>query len=245
MVFLIKDIEVKLLMATCSDDSQIHAKYTLPIHRMFAHKWNAEFRILDDQSYNKSNLNLWNYRTMIFHELLETYDRILYLDSDIVINRTCPNIFNVVPFDTIGLVFEDKGSRLENRRKRIAHIKNVHGGNEDWISGYFNGGMLIVSRLHKEIFTKINGRLWGEDFKVMGGIQAHLGYQIMKQGHKYIDLGYKWNHMSMFSEPWNGSPSRFDSYIIHYAGGGRFPDKGERNRVQLIKDDIEKIYGDN
>ena len=105
--------------------------------------------------------------------------------------------------------------------------------------------MLIVSRLHKDIFTKINGKLWGGDFKVMGAIQAHIGYQIMKQGHKYLDLGYKFNHMSMFSESWNGSPSRFDSYIIHYAGKGIFPDKGKRNRTQLIIDDIEKIYGDN
>jgi len=48
----------------------------------------------------------------------------------------------------------------------------------------------------------------------------------------------------MFSEPWNGSPSRFDSYILHYAGGGRFPDKGKQSRVQLIRDDIKKIYGD-
>lgn len=234
---------MKLLMATCSDDSQAHAEYTLPIHKRFAREWHSDFKVLDDKSYDKFGYNMWNYRTMIFYDLLKTYDRIFYLDSDIVINKNCPNIFDAIPSDTIGLVFEDKGSRLKNRRARIAHIKNIHGGNEDWISGYFNGGMFVVSRLHREIFTKIDGKLWGEDFRVLGAIQAHLSYQIMKQGHKYIDLGYKWNHMSMFSESWNGSPSRFDSYIIHYAGGGRFPDKGRRNRMQLMKDDIEKIYG--
>lgn len=235
---------MKLLMATCADENVVaYTKYTHPIFRMFAKKWQADFRVLDDQSYNRSDLNLWNYRTMIFYDLFEIYDRILYLDSDIVINKSSPNIFNAVPYDTIGLVFEDKGSRLKERRARIAHIKSVHGGNESWVSGYFNGGMLIVSRLHKEIFTKINGRLWGEDFKISGGIQAHLGYQIMKQGHEYIDIGYKWNHMSMFTEPWNGNPSRFDSHILHYAGGAVFPDKGARSKVQLIKDDIMKIYG--
>ena len=235
---------MKLLMATCADESVVaYTKYTHPIFKMFAEKWQADFRVLDDQSYNRSNLNLWNYRTMVFYDWLETYDRILYLDSDIVINKNCPNIFDVVPYDTIGFVFEDKGSRLKDRRKRIVHIKSIHGGNEDWVSGYFNGGMLLVSRPHREIFTKINGRLWGEDFKVFGAIQAHLGYQIMKQGHKYVDLGHKWNHMSIFSESWNGGLSRFDSYIIHYAGRASFPDKGERSRVQLIRDDIERIYG--
>jgi len=97
----------------------------------------------------------------------------------------------------------------------------------------------------KEIFTKINGKLWGEDFKVFGAIQAHIGYQIVNQDHKYVDLGYKWNHMSMFSEPWNGSLSRFNSYIIHYAGKCKFPDRGKRNRIQMIRDDIEIIYGNN
>ena len=52
------------------------------------------------------------------------------------------------------------------------------------------------------------------------------------------------NHTSIFSEPWNGSPSRFDSHIIHYAGRGAFPDKGKRSRVQLIRDDIKKTYGE-
>ena len=48
----------------------------------------------------------------------------------------------------------------------------------------------------------------------------------------------------MFSEAWNGSPLRFYSYLIHYAGGGRFPDKGKRTREQLMRDDVKKIYGD-
>jgi lipopolysaccharide biosynthesis glycosyltransferase len=185
-----------------------------------------------------------NYRKIIFYDLLEIYDRILYLDSDIVINKNCPNIFWVVPYDTVGLVFEDKGSRLENRRARIMRIKNIYGGNEDWTSGLLNSGVLVVSHPHKEIFTKIKGKLWGQDFEAKGKNQTHFSYQLMKQGHKYIDLGYKWNHMSMFSEPWNGSASRFDSYIIHYAGGARFPDLGNRTRSELMRDDIARIYGD-
>jgi len=237
---------MKLLMAVCADEKVMeYARHTLPIFRIFAKKWDADFKILNDHSYDKLGYNMFNYRVMIFYDLFETYDRIFYLDSDIIINKNCPNIFNTVPYDSIGLIFEDKGSRLRNRRKRIVHINSVHRGKEDWISGYFNCGILMASRPHKEIFTKINGEFWGEDFKVMGAIQAHIGYQIMKQGHKYIDLGYKWNHMSMFSESWNGSPSRFDSYIMHYAGGAMFPDRGERSRTQLIKDDIEKIYGSN
>lgn len=230
---------MKLLMVTRADvGTTDYLSHTLPILRIYAKKWGAEFKILD-KSYGPL---FW--RLMNFHKLLNEYDRVFHVDADIAITKTCPNIFEIVPYDTIGFVFEDKGSRLENRRTRIAHIKRIYGGNEDWTSGYFNSGVFIISRPHKEIFTKINGKLWGKDFKVMGPEQTHLNYQIMKQGHKYVDLGFKFNHMSMFSESWNGSPSRFDSYIIHYAGKAKFPDKRERNRNQLIRDDIEKIYGD-
>lgn len=226
-------------MATCSDESQEHAKLTLPFHRMYAEKWGADFKILDDTSYNKMGFAMWNYRTMAFYELFESYDRIFYLDSDIVINRNCPNIFETVPPDTIGLVFEDKGSRLKDRRKRIQLVKNEFGGCEHWTTGFLNGGLYIVSKIHREIFTKVNGRLWNGP----GYDGNHYMYQIMRQGHKYVDLGYRWNHMSMFSEPWNGSLSRFDSYILHYAGRAKFPDKGNRSALKLMEDDIRKIYG--
>lgn len=230
---------MKLLMATCADESQQHAKHTLPIHRMYARRWGADFKVLDDQYYNKLGFAMWNYRTIVFRELLEEYERIFYLDSDIVINKTCPNIFDAVPYDTVGLVLEDKGSRLENRRRRIALVKAHFGGNDHWVTGFPNGGLYVVSKTHREIFTKINGQLWNGP----GYDGNHYMYQIMKQAHKYVDLGYKWNHMSMFSEPWNGGLSRFDSYILHYAGGGKFPDRDNRSVPQMIEDDIRRIYG--
>lgn len=236
---------MKLLIATCADERVLaYTKHTHPIMKMFAEKWNADFKNFDNIFFNEFDVSRWSLRIAMLYDQLDTYDRILHLDSDVVINKNCPNIFEAVPDDTIGFVFEDKGSRLENRRKRIVRIKNLFGGNEKWTSGYFNAGMFVVSHLHREIFTSIDGVFWGEDFKVRGSDQTHLGYQIMKQGHKYIDLGYKFNHMSMFSEQWNGSPSRFDSYIIHYAGGAKFPDRGGRGRTQLMIDDVKRIYGE-
>ena len=225
---------MKLLMVTSADESvTAYTKHTHPILRKFAERWGADFRILSVP------LNIREFcRLFEIYNILEDYDQIFHIDSDVVINKNCPNMFDIVPYDTIGLVFEDKGSRLVNRRVRIDRIKNGFGGAEHWISGYFNMGVFICSKIHRDIFTKVNGRLWEDR---LGFGQTHFNYQMMKRKYKYIDLGYKFNHMSMFSEPWNGSPSRFDSYIIHYAGGGRFPNKGNRSRVQLIKDDIKEI----
>jgi len=233
---------MRLLMTTrASAEVVAYSQASHPILKRYAKKWGADFLVLDEMHEKYGHPY---HRLLRLHELLDEYDKIVHIDTDIIITKTCPNMFEVVPYDTMGFVCEDKGSRLKNRRAQIAHIKRVYGGNENWVSGYFNSGVFIVSRVHKEIFTKINGKFWGVDGGwVEGADQTHFSYQLMKQGHKYIDLGYKFNHSAMFSEPWNGSPSRFDSYIIHYGGQANFPDKGSRSRLQLMKDDAEKIYG--
>ncbi|MCP3968244.1 MAG: hypothetical protein GY718_18185, partial [Lentisphaerae bacterium] len=79
---------------------------------------------------------------------------------------------------------------------------------------------------------------------------AFIGYLIKKLKFPVYELSYKWNHMQMFSEPWNDNANRFDSYVIHYAGAARFPDdKSGRTdltnalsgRIELIKSDMDRI----
>lgn len=65
---------------------------------------------------------------------------------------------------------------------------------------------------------------------------------IHKLGFGVFELPYQWNHTTMFSQAWNGSPDRFKSYIIHYAGAGVF-DPGVRNRLEQIQHDIEVVNG--
>ena len=229
------------LVVTLSDKSvEEYTRHTIPIIQRFAKQWGAEFLCLDNPDPFFKRKGFWNYRTRVFYELLSLYDRIIYMDSDIVINKTCPNLFHQVPADTVGLVFEDKGSRKPNRMERIQEVIRTLGPNPNWKEGYLNAGFYVVSSIHKDIFTPINGEWWGG----IGYDCNHYCYQIFKQGHKYVDLGYRYNHMCMFSEPWNGSKSRFDSYLIHYAGQANFPDKGNRSRTQLMVDDIAKIYGE-
>ena len=231
---------MKKLLVTMSDKNVYeYTKYTLPIFEMWAEKWGADFKILGDPG-NENQHGMWNYRTMVFYDWLDDYDQIIYMDSDIVINKSCPDLYNLVPFDVVGMVLEDKGSRRQARLSRIKQVKAGLGPEVDWTEHYMNAGFYIASSVHKNIFTKINGKLWTG----LGYDCNHYMYNIRKYGYKYVDLGYKFNHMSMFTEPWNGMPSRFKSHIIHYAGGGRFPEKGNRDWVDLMKEDIKYIYGE-
>jgi hypothetical protein len=153
-----------------------------------------------------------------------------------IINKNCPNIFKEVPYESIGVVYEDVGSRASNRRDRIRRAQ-LQFGDIGWEAGFINNGTFITSKIHKNIFTSIDGEYWLD----LGYDCTLLGYQMNKHKFNIQELSYKWNHMTMFSEHWNNNANRFNSYIIHYAGRGVF-EGGVSSREEQIRRDSKVIY---
>lgn len=229
---------MKRAIITRSDDNiKYMSDITHPIFKEYASKCDADFIIFDHKPHIMTADNNYHYRILKAKEYLDEYDRLLFLDTDMIINKNCPNIFDIVPDDCIGTIYEDKGSRVPKRRSVMENIQKRY-GDVGWTSGYTNAGTFLISNIHKELFEPING----EYYLDWGSVDAHFAYQINKNEYKVHELEYKWNHMTMFSEPWNNNANRFDSYIIHYAGSGIF-DSDVRNRIQQIKKDYQKIYG--
>ena len=238
--------KMKLLVATYSDQKCIDAygKFTIPIIENYAKECGADFINMSINA--EVPFGEWNYVAMhTIYKLFDTYDRILYMDSDILISKGCPNLFNVTEG---GIVFagvsEDVGSRKENRVHRLKDVQNFYEKDSPnkspiaLIRGYINAGMYLASKYHQAVFQPVNGKLYNK----IGYDSPHISYQLFRLGYYFWELDYKWNHMSMFSEAWNGSPSRFDSYFIHYAGDAKFPDKGKMTRNELIKSDWDRIW---
>tara|TARA_E500000178_G_C17038997_1_gene765480 strand:+ start:32218 stop:32949 length:732 start_codon:yes stop_codon:yes gene_type:complete len=227
---------MKLLITTRSDKhiSEM-TSLTHPFIKDYAKWCGADFLELDHISECKHEEGKWHYRIMKHYDLFNEYDRILSLDSDIVITPRCKNIFEEVPFEEIGTVYEDKGSRTHPRRATIQEVQG-HFGDIGWSEGYINTGVFLTSNIHKDIFTKIDDKFW----EGWGFDDIHLGYNINKNKFKVKELEHKWNHMTMFSEDWSENPNRFDSYIIHYAGYGIF-DNRIGNRIDQIKYDLSTI----
>jgi lipopolysaccharide biosynthesis glycosyltransferase len=227
---------VKLLI-TCRADKNItdQTDISFPFMREYCSRVGADFKILDHESGCTHEEGRWHYRILKHFELLQDYDRVLHLDADVLVSPKCPDIFQEVPVDCIGTVWEDQGSRTGSRRDKIRDIQK-HFHEISWQTGYINTGVFLTSKLHQSIFQKIEGEFW----ESWGHDDVHLGYQLNQQGFKQHILGFQWNHMTMFSEPWNGSPCRFDSYIIHYAGAGRFDSK-HRNKISQMKADAAEL----
>ena len=176
------------------------------------------------------------YRIFQQYDLFEEYDRILQVDSDMFISADCPNVFDEVPYDSIGTVYEDKGSRRPHRHHCIYQIQSSF-GDVGWREGYINTGFFVASKIHKDIFKKIDERYYDG----FGYDDAHIGFLIHKNNFKVHELHFKWNHMTMFSEPWAGSPNRFDSHVIHYAGAGIFDNCS--TRLEQMQKDYKVLYG--
>lgn len=226
----------KLITVRLDENIIDYCKYTIPLIKNKAFEWGAEYLSLTENKYIDWGDHKFHFRILEIGDLLNDYDVVLNLDADIIINKNCPNPFEVLPLNKVSTIYEDKGTRGGHRREMIKKIQRKH-GNVGWNNGYINTGFIMFPKFCKDIFRKIDNELWTD----WGSDDVHLGYNINKDKIAINELSYHWNHMTMFSEKWNNNANRFDSYILHYGGKGVF-DSGVENRFSQIKKDYEKIY---
>lgn len=152
--------------------------------------------------------------------VMDQYDRVVRLDTDVLISPKAPNIFDQVPEQCLGAVFEDVGVRA---RRRYAQMELVAGsfGGQAWGTGrYFNSGVVVASRRHREVF-----RLSEQDRMViargdLGGCKEQnlCNWKVRESGFPVHELDFRFNHLSIFSGRWCGLPHRMNSFFIHHAG---------------------------
>lgn len=146
--------------------------------------------------------------------LLDTYERILYLDSDILIRPSFPDIFEIVPHDHFGCVMEDIGPLKWKRDEERIRAQIKLGTIESWTHGYFNSGMFVVSRIHQTIFStkwrNIAGGRWPD--------QTTLNYQVRAHNYPIKELPIEFNYLPELCTDWDNPEKRRAAHIVHYAG---------------------------
>lgn len=158
-------------------------------------------------------------------DFLGRYDRVLFIDTDIVITGNCPDLFSIVPDGAFGAWFPDP--MIPGRfAGNIARVQEVL-GDIGWVDGYFNSGVMVASRCHRPVFQD------PEDYTDSFFEQTLLNYRVRKRGHRTLDIGYRWNHTGIIC-----SEKRFESHFIHYAGSGHRPGL---SRVEQIRADLRAL----
>jgi hypothetical protein len=204
------------VVATLTVGERYHrfAEYTHDLMRAYARRCHADFVVLDEDSAAGRDV-LWG--KMGCHGLLEQYDRLLFLDTDVLVCPGCPDLFEIVPGAQFGAYLVSQYGDFHD--EAIRHIQQVL-GDLDWKRSYFNSGVLVVPRTHREIFDTSD-----PDFGRWASVsatsstnyfyeQTYLNYKLRERAGEGFDIGYQFNHTLASGN----SERRFASHMIHCKG---------------------------
>ena len=216
-----------VLTIAIGDDYRRIASLTHPTFRAYADRIGASFHCISEVLLSESS-PIWE--KFQIYDLLGKYDRVLYVDTDILISWDAPDLFQLVPQSHLGL-FEE-GHCTDRPIKLIQDAGIAYG--EDlsrWNGKYYNAGVIVASRCHREVFTPPEKQIQTSCFID----QDYVNLRIAKSGFDVFTLDHRFNHMSC-------TPGdRLKSYFIHYAGGGwSGADTGEKSRIDRTIDTMKK-----
>ena len=195
------------------------ARFTHPLFQKYCSRHNLEFIVIKRKKI-RYQPRLWpdqrslSYEKFQIFELLETFDRLLYLDGDMLLHADCPNLFDLVPPDQLGCVYEDVGADAYKRFEEMDMAQRLWGKLPDYRGGYFNAGMMVLSPVHRNLFS------FGQE-KEFGGRwpdQTTLNYYCVKLGIVKKNLGPSYNFLPVYKNLWANDFERRRASIIHYAG---------------------------
>jgi len=198
-------------------------KLTHPSIRDYAKKIGADFLCIKEKKLAKSTPHWDKFQ---INELLLKYERILYVDTDLIIREDCPNLFDVVPKTLLG-AFNEAPFTDRSKELLIDCCKEYGITLPTWNGKYYNTGVLVLSQIHRSLFEKPEK----EYFSFYE--QSYLNMMIAYLGVKMYDLNHKYNRMTCMDR-FIGE-ERFASYIIHYAG---YPNLNYV--IEIINKDLNK-----
>lgn len=207
--------------------------------REYAHSLGADFlAVVDNDIASAENEDTREipFGKLSISDLFGVYDRILYLDGDILVRPGAPDVFTVVPKDQIGatrvdhLPLEFAPAIRDGGVKQDIDLSQKIFGELGWEEEYFNSGVLVLSAPHREMLEhcrKHSGEWVSEKSRAFND-QTLINYWTYRLQIPVYDLGRKYNHTPAF----NWQDHRYNSYFIHYAGfrGHR---RGNRYRQML------------
>lgn len=203
------------------------ATWSRPLMRRYCERYNLDYVEIRDEQFGFNGLDheysYLNFEKFQAFDALADYERILRLDTDVLISPTAPNVFERVPEDGLGIVYEDCGTKADKRYADMEQVARALQGDPWGRRRYFNSGVMVISRTHRDAF-----RLTDQDRQaiaqgLLGGPKEQnlCNWKAREAGCACHELDYRFNHMRMFSERWNGAPHRLGSFFIHYAGSQR------------------------
>jgi hypothetical protein len=145
------------------------------------------------------------------HRYLQSYERVAFVDADVLIRDDAPSLFDVVPESHVGLFEEGQfaTNRLDAMNRLLRDLGHVA---PDWLNAgkYYNTGVMVVSRGHAAAFASLAPSIanYGE--------QTYLNYSLWLNRYPIFELDYRFNRIGLMNR-FVAEP-RHESFFLHYAG---------------------------
>jgi lipopolysaccharide biosynthesis glycosyltransferase len=208
----------------------------------YCDRWELDFVELREPRLNIKGADArYNYRNIEkfqAFDVLDDYERILRLDTDVLVSPRAPNVFDVVPEGALGVVFEDVADKRASRQQEAEAVCAAYGGPAWGERRYFNSGVMVFSRAHQQAF-----RLNDQDRSLLaqGGLgsfkeQNLCNWKAYAGSGDLFELDHRFNHLRFFSDRRYGGHHRMNSFFLHYAGSQRRKYRRmERDRTPLLR----------
>jgi len=184
------------------------------------------------------------FEKFIFVDLLDKYDRVLFLDADIMITPNAKNIFDYYPDDNVFYAYNETSDN--ELMDRDFCVEPLLGDCPHWPKDgnnkyrYFNSGVMLISKKHKNFF---------KDFRNVPNIpgvinkfpdQTYLNYMVVKNNIPFGYMDYSFNRMHLGVKDDNNE--RYKSDFIHYAGSAFV--YGDGDKLITIQKDYMNLYNE-
>lgn len=148
------------------------------------------------------------------------YDRVVYLDRDVIVRADCPSLFDLVPATHLGAVASEQEGHhlLFHIQPKMDPLCHLVGTPMDYTTEYINSGVLVFSpRVHRPAFDAA---------RCIHGITPERSWEVYDQG--CLSLGLKWSGTPLDLLPsefnrcgerlWDRWTPTMDSYVWHFCG---------------------------
>lgn len=199
------------------------AALTHPTFQAYARRIGVDFLVWSDLS----GYQIPEYKKLEIGKLLDEYDRVLYLDTDVIVRDDTPDIFEIVPDDHLGMLEE---SRYYDRRTSVLRfMEHVGFDSTKWNGKYYNAGIFVCSKVHRDVFVRPPVE-W-DHFRD----QTWFNTLIADRGVKVFSLPYRFNRVLGLDRVYG--EDRLDAYFLHYAGISIVRSREET--LEIIAHDLE------
>jgi lipopolysaccharide biosynthesis glycosyltransferase len=201
------------------------AKVTHPSLQSYAGRIGADFVVITDQRISKFP----HFEKFRLYDILAEYNRVIFLDTDTIVRHDCPNLFDIVPQDRVGMYGE---GFMANEQEQAVHRRVMEQSLHEyynapppaeWNREFYNTGVIVASQCHKDLFIPPPKELPLDYWD-----QAFMNARLTMEKIKVFDIGYRFNRMYYVDKV--VKQHRLYAHVVHYAG--------VPNCIELAKRDL-------